>query len=319
MSTLNAAKNIGIEHNVLFRVIDVNTGKVVQQHEGHNSATNSLLTGIAHYLKGDGVLNQGYEMLNMFVPKYISLGTMGLINQESDDAGLPAGIGSVSFDGKTYDELSKDDWAILGVSDVLGNLVSAYSGQLVTPEHQEILRFVDYMKQSPGFGADGYDPMSNNNRKYDGIGLPHTTIDDNNQIVYNRLNCELISPSFPRTSITFRDVIPETEAELPQTIDVVFSAMISTGALAQFREPGKEYIYITEAGLWSRSNWVDGGDNGLLAGYRIMPPNKSNWDMADESNRDILKNQIIRVGINQVVQVIWKIQLGSVQQFISNE
>ena len=138
---------------------------------------------------------------------------------------------------------------------------------------------------------------------------------------------------------------------MPQTIDVVFSALISTGALAQFREPGRDYLFITEAGLWSKRDWTDGGDNGLLAGYRIAPPDANNWYMTAESlvghdaalidylqkvqhienptpedltdaareqcaayNRDLLNKQIIRVGINQVVQVIWKIQLGGIEQ-----
>ena len=33
--------------------------------------------------------------------------------------------------------------------------------------------------------------------------------------------------------------------------DIVFSSLISTGALKQFREPGKNYIFISEVGLWS--------------------------------------------------------------------
>lgn len=277
MSTLQCAKSLGLEHNVMIRVLDASTGRVVNQHRGHNAATNSMLLGIAHYLKGDGVMNQGHHMLSAYVPKYISLGTMGLINQDEDADGLPAGVGII--DGSESD------------------------------------RFTDYMLQCPGYGADGYDPNANNNRPYDGLGLPYGQLlnpSDPQSAVTT--NCELISPSFPRALISYRDVIPETEAELPQTIDVVFSAMISTGALAQFRAPGKDYIFITEAGLWSKRDWTDGGDNGLLAGYRIAPPNQSNWDMSVSANRQILKENIIRVGINQVVQVIWKIQIGGLPQ-----
>lgn len=379
-----AAKNLRTEHNVSIRVLDSKSGKVISSHIGHNAATNSLLVGIAHYLTGDGVLNQGYHMLNYYIPKYISLGTMGLINQDEDENGLPAGIG--------VSEGSEED------------------------------RFVDYLSQVPGYGADGYDPNLNNNREYFGLG-PVFADRDTSKIVTETIqlgdinldgvvnnadilmfadylagnvkltdkqllaadvnqdgeincsdlalitqcvsgeitlgtveyrpsiaptiNCELISDSFPRVQISYRDIVPETESEIPQTIDVIFSAMISTGALAQFREPGKDYIFITEAGLWSKRDWESGGDNGLLAGYRIAPPNKQNWAMTAESvsddyaitylkdqgidtptedqiqsikpeiaqnNRQILKQNIIRVGPNQVVQVIWKIQLGGLEQ-----
>lgn len=379
-----AAKNLRTEHNVSIRVLDSKSGKVISSHIGHNAATNSLLVGIAHYLTGDGVLNQGYHMLNYYIPKYISLGTMGLINQDEDENGLPAGIG--------VSEGSEED------------------------------RFVDYLLQVPGYGADGYDPNLNNNREYFGLG-PVFADRDTSKIVTETIqlgdinldgvvnnadilmfadylagnvnltdkqllaadvnqdgeincsdlalitqcvsgeitlgtveyrpsiaptiNCELISDSFPRVQISYRDIVPETKSEIPQTIDVIFSAMISTGALAQFREPGKDYIFITEAGLWSKKDWESGGDNGLLAGYRIAPPNKHNWAMTAESvsddyaitylkdqgidtptedqiqsikpeiaqnNRQILKQNIIRVGPNQVVQVIWKIQLGGLEQ-----
>lgn len=379
-----SAKNLRTEHNVSIRVLDSKSGKVISSHIGHNAATNSLLVGIAHYLTGDGVLNQGYHMLNYYIPKYISLGTMGLINQDEDENGLPAGIG--------VSEGSEED------------------------------RFVDYLSQVPGYGADGYDPNLNNNRDYFGLG-PVFADRDTSKIVTETIqlgdinldgvvnnadilmfadylagnvkltdkqllaadvnqdgeincsdlalitqcvsgeitlgtveyrpsiaptiNCELISDSFPRVQISYRDIVPETESEIPQTIDVIFSAMISTGALAQFREPGKDYIFITEAGLWSKKDWESGGDNGLLAGYRIAPPNKQNWAMTAESvsddyaitylkdqgidnpteeqiqsikpeiaqnNKQILKQNIIRVGPNQVVQVIWKIQLGGLEQ-----
>lgn len=307
------AKCLGMKYNVSIRVIDEPTGKVVSEHMGHNASTNSLLTGVAHYLVGDGVLNQG-EILSTWVPRYISLGTIGLLNQEEDEEGLPAGIGAVSG---TEEE-----------------------------------RFISYMKQNPGFGADGYDSRLNNNRAYFGLGPAFADRSD----VSKTINCELVSTTYPRASISYREIVPELQAEYPQTIDVVLSALISTGALAQFREPGKDYIFITEAGLWSRSDWIDSGDNGLLAGYRIAPPDDSNWamqasDVSDEvvykylvdnniiatdgdpikdeheqavkdareaiakNNRKILKQNIIKIGPNQVAQIIWKIQLGAVAQF----
>lgn len=371
------AKKIPIRHNVSIRVIDPLSGEVVSQHTGHNAATNSLVTGIAHYLKGDGVLNQGSHMLSNYVPMYISLGTMGLINQDEDSDGLPAGVGVVSRKGDTDD-----------------------------PNLEEALRFVDYLTQVPGYGADGYDVNSNNNREYLGLGPKfenrvekeiedvilqvgdlnfdgvvdykdvmmivdyncgvleltdkqllvacadnegtisvemlqkikscaegEITMSELGTVTYRpsnapTINCELTSDNVPRSKISYRDIIPETESEYPQTIDVVFSAMISTGQLAAFRETDRDYIFITEAGLWSRPDWTDGGDNGLLAGYRIAPPSSDNWKMAEwdgdrgeyydspeaRENRKILKENIIKVGRNQIVQVIWKIQLGGMDQ-----
>lgn len=307
MSILNIAKNLGIVHNVSFRVIDTMSGKVTQQHKGHNAATNSMLTGIAHYLIGEGVLNQGYQMLSAYVPKYISLGTMGLIDQSADDLGLPANLGVVDYNNTKYNQLSQLQLDILKTSS---------SSAKLSLEHQEILRCVDYMTHCPGYGADGYDEALNNGRSVFGLGPVYGTEQDdrNDKPAIITSNCELISDSFPRAKISFRDVVPESESEMAETIDVVFSAMISTGALAQFRAPGNNYIFITEAGLWSHSNWNNSGDNGLLAGYRIAPPNQDNWDMSVPGNRNILKRNVLRVGVNQVVQVIWKIQLGSVEQ-----
>ena len=355
-------RNLGIRQNIILRTINPELGKVVSVHQGHNAATNSLLTGIGHYLVGNGILNQGYDMLSAYIPRYISLGTMGLLNQEQDDQGLPVGIGVISTDN---------------------------DGKELTEEQ----RFVDYLAQAPGFGADGYDSNQNNNREYPGLGpvfkdrkvttdasqpvllgdinfdgkvdindlmmlvdyncgtidlspkqLLAADVNKDGQIdcedvqllksfingeypeptlgtvIYNpntpaTINCELISDTFPRAEISYRDIVPEYEAEFPKTIDIVFSAMVSTGALAQFREPGRDYIFITEAGLWSKRTWSDGADNGLLAGYRIGPSNEEYWDMSKVDNRNKLKQSILRVGINEVVQVIWKIQLGGIEQF----
>ena len=268
---LNIIKNLGIEHNVCIRVIDEASGQVVSEHIGHNTATNSLLVGMGHYLCGEGVFQQG-ETLSQWVPKYISLGTMGLINQDQDAEGLPAGIGSV--DGSEED------------------------------------RFISYMDQCPGYGSDGYDLSLMNNRPYPGLGPTFTNRPDQTKTI----NCELITDSFKRSPITFRDIVPEYQSEHPKTIDVVFSAYVSTGALASFRDLGNDYIFITEVGLWSKPTWTDGGDNGLLAGYRICPPDSSNWNMRNPENREILKKNIIKIKVNQVAQIIWKIQLGSLAQ-----
>lgn len=271
-----------IQHNVTLRVLNPD-GSVAQEHTGHNMATNSMLTGIAHYLKGDGVLNQGYDMLNFFVPQYISLGTMGMMNQEEDSDYLPTGLGNgIKFPGESDEEF-------------------------------EIRRFQTYMLQRPGYGADGFDGSQNNGRDQFGLGYPYKEKVEKTGNG-DAVNCELISNTFPRSKITYRNIIPEGRSELPMTIDVVFSAMISTGALAQFRN-GNDYVFITECGLWSKPAPVPYGENGLLAGYRIAPPDSDNWDMTVAENREILKSQIIRVAVNQVVQVVWKVQLGSVDVF----
>lgn len=349
-SVTRAAKQMAIEHNVTFNVIDIDTGNVVQTHEGHNAATNTLLTGIAHYLVGDGVYNQAYDMLSMYLPKYISLGTMGLFTQAADDDGLPVGLGS-------------DTDNLTGV-DSDGNKL--YYGDPQTE------RLCHYIMQCPGFGADGYDVSQNNDRPYLGLGPKYE-----DRPFTETVFCELINDSFPRTAIALRDIIPEYQAEIPKTIDIVYSGMISTGALAQFRGidettlQSNSYLFITEAGLWSSKNWSSGGENGLLAGYRIVPPNQNNWDLGtyvqgryedpedetsawipahfelDETtykvdekgnfvrdyqgnlipdpegkaysefqkeNQEILRKNILRVNKNQVVQVIWKIQIGGLEQ-----
>lgn len=349
---LEKLQPLSIEHNVSINVIDERTGKLVQHHEGHNAATNSMILGIAKYLVGDGVFNQGKDMLRNYVPQYISLGTLGLHSQDQDAQGLPTGIGP---DPAEY------------------------------PDEGE--RFSVYMAQNPGYGADGYSSSLNNSRELFGLGLPFTDYDTSKQYstssycmykgtLYHCItpttgawnpNCwelasededpdaphfgELITPTFPRVKISYREIVPEQYAELPCTIDIIYSAMISTGALRQFRYDDNDYLFITEAGLWSRPNWEDNGANGLIAGYRIAPPNKANWAMTEAAaaasvteeaideyidthpgtsreaalhiladaaathNRELLKRNIIRVGRNQVVQVVWKVQIGSIEQF----
>lgn len=413
-SIVRASKNLSIRQNVCLQVIDEITGKVVQEHVGHNSATNSLLFGIAHHLIGDFRLNQGYAMhpgydlLSNYVPRYISLGTMGLINQEQDINGLPAGIGDniPNYNDPEYKALQEAyqaalaaykaavqarsaDCPIFGkegeapaacadcevcsrrideedqaVEATKATMDAAYEALLSYSEEQ---RFIEYMTTRPGYGADGYDQAENNGRKYPGLGYAYTTFDNTaryyvgQQVMYKGVlySCildtpdpagvldpaywqvaddahqpskgtivklELVSPSFPREPISYRDVVPEYQSENPKTIDVVFSAMISTGALKQFRPKdadGKDlgYIFITEAGLWSKRDWegAESRENGLLAGYRIIPPNRKNWDMTDPENREILKRQILKVGRNQVVQVVWKIQLIADDEYIHDD
>ena len=319
---LQISKNVGMRHNVTLRVMDANTHRVISCHEGHNAATNSMLLGIAHYLTGEGILNQSRYTLSQYIPMYISLGTMGLCTQDHDRYGLPTGVGQTVYD-------------------------------------DEETRFTDYMDQIPGFGADGYSAQKNNNRlafglgpmfedRLGGVAIPGEVDTEESyktcgrqcltdgicencsyyHVVHDKLwvpdtrrsvGCELVSNRLGqwRSAISYRDVVPERQAELSQTVDVIFSTLISTGQLAMFREPGKDYIFITEAGLWSRRDWITGGENGLLAAYRIAPPDEQNWDMSVPSNRDIVKRNILRVGKNEVVQVIWKIQIGALEQLTS--
>ena len=405
---LQLAKNLDIKQNVSLQVIDQKTGEVVQEHSGHNAATNSLLYGIAHHLIGDFMpnegtgLNPGYSMLTNYVPKYISLGTMGLLNQDQDIYGLPAGIGDTipNSDDPEYialrsamllakenlelaEEALADECPLYPATtacescQVCSDRIQAkkdardQAKELYESAYEEFVtyteeaRFIEYMNHAPGYGADGYSEEENNGRDYFGLGYAYTSYEVTGHyyaktqdhpadivtykgLVYKcikdtpdpasvfdttywevlpdseqpslgtTIKLELSSPSFPRVSISYRDVVPEYQAEKPKTIDIVYSAMISTGALAQFRPEGKDYIFITEAGLWSKKFWSDGNENGLLAGYRIFPPSESNWDMTKASNRQILKENILKVGKNQVVQVVWKIQIGSIDQFTSS-
>lgn len=502
---LEIVKRLDFKQNVTIRVIDEPTGKVVQEHVGHNAATNSLLTGIAHYLIGDGVLNQAGDMLSSWVPQYISLGTMGLTSQDNED-GLPIGIGytPVAYEQTSnsflcYDQ--KTTYSIRSASSVLevylnevetSNYTLDYNNNTITfnpipadgtsvrivlnqatEEEKELntqLRYEEYINQAPGFGADGYDAYTNNNREWFGLGYPYSdkpaklsqdfynagdnyilTVDpisedkdsvisvtiypdgvinqdihdtsvtrivlsvddyelgynDNNQyevfisdsviipsesriaIIYlvdskDAVNCELINIDTLRSKITYRNIIPEVQSEIPNTIDIIFSAFISTGALKEFRGDN-DYIFITEAGLWSKSYWNNSGDNGLLAGYRIMPTDDeaadigvqetftgdgvttsftftntalaitsvtvdnvlvteynldsntnqivfieapsdganiiivykttNSWkDMSKTENREAVQKNIIRIGKNQVAQIIWKLQLGGLEQ-----
>ena len=439
---LDIIKRLDVKQNVTIRVIDEPTGKVVQEHIGHNAATNSLLTGIAHYLMGDGVLNQGSDTLSMWVPQYMSVGTMGLTSQDCDESGLPTGIG--------YTPVAPSS---------------------ATAEEKELnaqLRFEEYVNQAPGFGADGYDAYTNNNREWFGLGYPYSdkparltqdfydagqneytlsqepltqdkdsivsvtiypdgiinqnihdtsvtrivlsvndytvAMNDNNEwilsinngtyysgriaVIYTiqsteAVNCELIEMNSLRSPITYRNIVPEVQSEIPNTLDVIYSAFVSTGALKQYRG-SNNYIYITEAGLWSKAYWNDSGDNGLLAGYRIMPTDDdstgtevedsftgdgstssfeltksaiaitfvaidgesqptdtysllnnevvfnsapaehsiisvvytiASWkDMSKPENREEVQKNLIRIGTNQVAQIIWKLQLGGLEQ-----
>lgn len=534
---LDILKRLHVKQNVTIRVIDEPTGKVVQEHVGHNAATNSLLTGIAHYLMGDGVLNQGQDTLSMWVPQYISLGTMGLTSQDSETI----------VEGEQEYIVPK----ALGYTPV--------APESATTEEKELnarLRFSEYINQAPGFGADGYDSNSNNDREWFGLGYPYSlkpnalsqdfydagqdeyilsstslikstvtcnfigvnTITEypdtevgfkptaieiqsvtvngeiitdynfhNNHIVFNEapatgstisvkyitvddniisvtvypptethpnpvinqdthdasvkksvistddymvrlndnneyvliikngisysgrlaviytinskdaVNCELLKASIDRygsivpetlrSKISYRNLVSEVQSEIPNTLDVIFSAMVSTGALKDYRGD-RDYIYITEAGLWSKAAYNDSGDNGMLAGYRIMPTDDEVLDIAVEQvitgdgsttefqltegateivsvtaehgtvplysldtttnsikfttapadgviltvlyktdnitgswkdmtipeNRKKVQKSILRVGVNQVVQVVWKIQLGGLEQ-----
>ena len=451
---LDIIKRLDVKQNVTIRVIDEATDKVVQEHVGHNAATNSMLTGIAHYLLGDGTLNQGSDMLTSWVPQYISLGTMGLTSQDSEEL---------------RDDEDPEQYLYYVPAGIGTTLPAPESATRDEKELNDILRFTEYLNQCPGFGADGYDENTNNDRAYFGLGLPYddmpaikkqdffdgdgenrqftlssvpTSIVDItvypqgviNQDMHNtdiireviptgkysfegsvvtinstytppavgsRLSitytvdsseaatCELIDSTTLRSKITYRGIIPEVQSEVPGTLDVIFSAFISTGELAKYRGD-KDYIYITEAGLWSKAAYTSGGDNGLLAGYRIMPSDDEvntlgvedafsgdgetkrfklsksaiqidsvtidnvaqstadfvleeatnsvvfdtapaagssiivvyrtgdttgTWkDMSVVENRQLVQKSIIRIGKGQVAQIVWKLQLGGLEQ-----
>lgn len=322
MNAINAAKNMGVNYNVTFRVIDKGTNKVVSEHIGHNQSTDRLLSGIGHYLKGEGVLGQGSYMLSAYVPRYISLGTMGLINQEADAEGLPSGVGEVSYTGSYKIQLESGKYSIYKIkwdgtipSDPIASYDTKSEAENAVWDLTEQQRFADYMSHCPGYGADGYDSGYNNGREYFGLGPDYNNRADKSKTI----KCELINSTFPRSPISYRTILPEEEAERPKTVDVVFSAMISTGALAQFREPDSNYVFITEAGLWADANPItESGRNGLLAAYRIIPTDNNEYDMTDPENRRKLKQRILKVGMNQVVQVIWKIQIGSIEDVTSD-
>lgn len=303
IDAFQCAKDLGVKYNVTFRILDAATGQLVSEHVGHNQATNSMLTGIAHYLKGDGILNQATHMLSRHIPRYISLGTMGLISQEEEVIAVPTETGEIEYINT-------------GLPAGIGDKLYENDGKTVRSEAD---RFQAYINTMPGYGADGYDSNRNNGRNKMGLGPVFAKRDSANTENPQTVECELISETFPRAAITYREIVPETHAELPETIDIIYSAMISTGALAQFRETGKDYVFITEAGLWSSDVWTAGASNGLLAGYRIAPPDEKNWDMTIEENRELLKRSILKVRKNQVVQVIWKIQLGSHRQLIGKD
>lgn len=346
MDSMKIAKPLGAAYNVTMQVINED-GSVAQEHKSHNMATHGLLYGISRYLVGDGVLNQAYSVLSEYIPKYISIGTMGLINQNEDAEGLPDGVG---------DEDGTEEY-----------------------------RFDLYMRRSPGFGADGYDLTKNNGRTdvyplLAGLGPPFARRGEVGAAVigerpspppveggvcpvcgtkcecscpccnpvdpepigtniYDTVKCELISDNFPRMQIAYREIVDSNKSELPQTIDIVYSAMISVGALKAFRPPGQDYVFITESGLWAKKHWTD-GHNGLLAGYRIKPTNRAFypmlqtyqvWDVASQQfvnvevdqntpeNRNLLKRSILRVGKNQSVLVTWKLTIGAIDDLNVHE
>lgn len=352
---METSEKFQVNHNVTIRVLDKNTGKLICEHTGHNTATNTLIEGVGHYLAGEGVLRQGYSMLSRYIPQYISLGTMGLKDQEESVNHLPTGITGA-------------------------NTAETDPGQ----------RYADYMNERPGYGSDGYSVEYNNERPYMGLGPAWSSFSETRSyyagdVVYykgsayratediivnpeagiynvwqldkfellssaNQPYCwELITPNYPRQEISFRDVVPEYEAEEPKTVDVVLSAMIPSGVFEEFRDPDKDYVFITEAGLWCTQEFDEKNmGQGLVAGYRIVPPEIKNWymdkdDVTDtvarnyliehgyydpgdiipeedilwakcviaRQNRLVLQENVLRVERDQVVQVIWKIQIGN--------
>jgi hypothetical protein len=83
---MNSHRTATAINNVTIKVIDEATGRVDQVHRGKNSVTTTLLEGIAHYLQGYGLSNQG-GLLKNNLPQFISLGTMGLNGVGEDSEG----------------------------------------------------------------------------------------------------------------------------------------------------------------------------------------------------------------------------------------
>lgn len=330
MSGFNICKPIPIEHNVYIRVVDQATGQVVSQHTGHNTATFTMLEGIARYLRGDGALTQT-PILKRFLPSYMSVGTMGVVDPHPNADEVPTQIGTSKYNiGDTI--TNANDLHLIGKD-------SAYTIQSSDTDIIDIFCMQNYVETVPGFGADG-SSHSNNTRQQAGLGAK---VNPDLVTAYFAGTTdtypvgELTSDSFRRSAITYRN-IEDAGAEVPDTIDVIYGCMISTNMLKQFMG-GQDYIYLTEVGLWSRPDYIDNVvGNGLLAAYRITPmseyktamgpgdvtqadideyaeehgvsPSSVTTDDVATANRAELKKQILRVNANQVVQVIWKLQLG---------
>jgi hypothetical protein len=166
------------------------------------------------------------------------------------------------------------------------------------------------------------------------------------------LECELVTHQHNRVPIIARRAfypLSRTDgmntAEAVRSIDVVYTALISLGALKAFRG-NRDYIFITECGLWANrwngdkyptSDQIPASLRGkfkasadMLAGYRIFPAGWTPQDLTDNlvdihniTNQPVtitpaqryqrrmrqLQRSILRVGRGQVVQVEWKVQL----------
>ena len=150
----NNYASLPIKNNVVVNVIDKETNQVVQSYEGHNECTNSLLSGVAHYLVGDGVLNQAQSdsILSAFVPKYISLGTMGLLSQEADANGLPKHIGDTNNPfGYSADNYPNTESAIGKLYDDYAHAITVH----MKNEEKQLFPYVDALLD--GKVKEGYD------------------------------------------------------------------------------------------------------------------------------------------------------------------
>ena len=262
---------LGSESNVLLSVIDSTSGNVLRTHVGHNAATNTFIYSCAQRFISDNT---------EWAPRYISLGTMGLLNQQETDNHTPSGIG-------TYLDTSDTD--------------------IVT-------RYKHYIEQRPGYGADGYNSSMNNNRQYIGLGPSYTGSAINCELVAD-VSSATLNFVHQRSPIVSVRLVPEYESSASESVDVYLTAMISDSALKNMMGD-LDYIFITECGLWSSDKVVsasgdfvpsDSFTNGLLAAYRIMPPGITPSDMNNADSRTMLENEILRVEQGQIVQVVWKV------------
>jgi len=408
---MKSERTITQRNNVTLRVIDAETGRIDQEHSGHNSVTTTLLEGIAHYLQGYGLDNQGM-LLKSYLPNYISLGTAGLRNYNpTTNVQLETFNSDGSYRDSGQQGVQNSQTAWLDSTALNDGLNTVYFPTDI-PSHKYVpdiraihgsalvngdIPELHYFNQPPGFDADIRAEviradLDNNRRPKSGLGVPFQRIREDyiggltsssasehlnicpicgNVICYcvcshhgsemevlspNPLECELISDEHGRSSISAKRafyplsrVDGMNTAESLRSVDVVYTALISLGALASFRG-NRDYIFITECGLWGTrwtgerySNTVDDASlrgkfkvpADMLAGYRIYPPGWTPQDLTDSlvdrvrdangnpTNTTVtitpqqrftrrmrqLQRCILRVGKGQVVQVEWKVQL----------
>jgi hypothetical protein len=180
-------------NNVTIKVIDEATGCVVQKHSGQNSVTTTLLEGIAHYLQGYGLDNQG-ALLKNHLPRFISIGTMGLNGYKEENGNIIQLAQQFEIDNEPVDDINTIHFpADIPTRKIVPLLSSIDGGDLLycesTPTFPIPISIDDpdnsvfkipkrnYFTYAPGFDADirAEDrlwELDNNERPVSGIGRP---------------------------------------------------------------------------------------------------------------------------------------------------